>query len=277
MQTSEFTWPVAASGETIYAKCWQPEGEVKAVVVLAHGLGEHINRYNHVGAFFAAQGIALIGNDHHGHGKTTGKRGHVQSFDLLLDEIDILRAEAEKRFPAKPVFIYGHSMGGCIVIDYLVKRQPKVAGVISTDGAIQLAFEPNAFILAVGKLMRRIFPAFTQSNQLDVTALSRDTAVVEAYKTDPLVHAMLSSELGLSLLERGKALRQFSGAVSAPTLLMHGTADRIIAYQGSENFARQAQGDVTYKAWEGLFHEIHNEPEKAEVLQYAVDWMLKRI
>lgn len=277
MRSSEFTWAAAQTGEIVYAKCWQPEREVKAVVVLAHGLGEHINRYNHVGDFFVKQGIALIGNDHHGHGRTTGKRGHVPSFGLLLDEIDALRREAMKRFSHKPLFIYGHSMGGCVVVDYLVNRKPEVAGVISTSGAIQLASEPSSITIAVGKFMRRVCPDFTQNNQVDAKALSRDIEVIEAYKADPLVHNMVSSELGLSLLERSKALRHFRGELKAPLLLMHGTADKITDHQGSELFSRQSQGDVTYKAWEGLFHEIHNEPEKSEVLQYAIDWILKKI
>jgi alpha-beta hydrolase superfamily lysophospholipase len=237
-------------------------------------MGEHAGRYAGLAEFFGRQGFATLAHDHHGHGKTTGKKGHVRHYDLFYDELDAMAQEAQRRFPNLPVLLWGHSLGGAIVLSYVIKRSPSAyRAVVATSSAIKLAFEPAKLLVAIGKLTRKIAPGFTQHNQLNPADLSHDPEVVKAYKEDPLVHAYVSSELGLSTLEIGEALYTYTGEFGLPLLLMHGTEDRITSYRGSEMFARQAKGNITYKPWEGLFHETHQEPQREEVLQFAKEWM----
>jgi alpha-beta hydrolase superfamily lysophospholipase len=275
MQENTFTFKISQSPQTeLFARFWRPDGLVRGVIVIAHGMGEHSGRYAGLAEFFAAKGFATLANDHHGHGKTTGKKGHVRSFGLFHDELDAMTEEARRRCPDVPLVLWGHSLGGSIALTYVIQRRPTAfRAVVATSSAIKLAFEPAKLLVAIGKLTRKIAPGFTQHNQLNAADLSHDPEVVRDYKEDPLVHAYVSSELGLSTLENGEALYSFTGDFGLPLLLMHGTEDRITSFRGSEMFARQAKGDISYKPWEGLFHETHNEPQREEVLQFAADWL----
>lgn len=279
MQESTFTWKVSGTeGTEIFAREWKPEGTVRAVILVAHGLGEHSGRYARFAAFFCGKGFAVLANDHHGHGQTTGKKGHVKSFDLFFEEIDHLVKEAQTRFPNRPLLLWGHSMGGTIALAYALRgKSLPFRAIVATSSAIKLAFEPSKLLVAIGKLTRRIAPAFTQHNQLNPADLSHDKAVVQAYKEDPLVHPLVSSELGLSLLETGQRLYQFTGEFPVPLLLMHGVEDKVTSARGSEMFARQAKGDIVYKPWENLYHETHNEPERETVLGFALEWIEGKI
>jgi alpha-beta hydrolase superfamily lysophospholipase len=164
-------------------------------------------------------------------------------------------------------------MGGLIVLDYMVTRKPTIAGVISSAAAVKLAFEPSAALVFLGKITRSIFPSFTQNNGLNANHISRDEAVVKAYIADPLVHDKISSQLGLSMLEEGRKLQKFNGKLCCPLLIMHGTGDKLTSEDGSAAFAHNAKGDILYRSFEGLYHEIHNEPEKEQVLKTIWDWM----
>lgn len=271
MTTPEFQW-TTPDGISIYAKNY-PCPMPKAVVALVHGLGEHCQRYGHVAAYFNARHFALLACDRRGHGLSGGKRGHAPNVDVLLDEIGHLVGEAQSRYPGIPVFLYGHSMGGNLVLAYTLKRHPAIAGVISTAPWIQLAFQPSAILVAVANLMRRVFPAFIQKNSLITEHLSRDKAVVEAYKKDPLVHDFISVSAATGMLETAAWLDAYTGKFPLPLLLMHGGADQITSSKASAAFAKRVEGDITWHLWENFYHEIHNEPEKEEVLDVMTEWM----
>ena len=249
----------------------------KATVLLIHGLGEHGGRYSHLCDFFNREGITVYTMDQRGHGKSGGKRGYVPEFQRLLQDLDAMLSLVRTENPDKPLFLYGHSMGGCVVLSYLIQYKPDLAGAIVTGAFIKLAFEPNPIVLIMGKLMNRIYPSFTQSNQVDPHLISRDKKVVTDYVNDPLVHTKLSSALGIGLLEQGKSLSEYRGQITMPILLEHGTADKLTSPEGSKAFAAHTSGDVTLKLWEGLYHEIHNEPEKKEVFQYTLNWINKHL
>ncbi len=275
MNATTFTFRLPGDAQTeFFARFWSPEGPVKGAIVLSHGMGEHSGRYAELAAFFGSHGYATLANDHYGHGQTTGKKGHVRHFGLFHDELDAMAQEAARLCPGAPLLLWGHSLGGAIVLSYVIERRPTAfRAVVATSPAIKLSFEPSKLLVAIGKFTRKIAPGFTQHNQLNPADLSHDADVVRAYKEDPLVHAYVSSELGLSLLETGEALYRYTGEFGLPLLLVHGTEDRITSFRGSEMFARQAKGNITYKPWDGLFHETHNEPQRGEVLAFAKEWM----
>ncbi len=267
----EFNWNTA-DGVKIYAKEWEVK-EPKGVVCLVHGLGEHINRYNHVAEFFNQNGYAVLGNDHRGHGQSDGKRGHAPKHEVFLDEVDQLLAIAKERYLGKPTFLYGHSMGGNIVLTYAVERQPRIAGIISSAAFIQFGTQPSKILVGLGKLTRSLYPSLTQANGLGRDALSHDPKVIEAYSNDPLVHDKISSAMGMNMMDAAAALDSYEGTISSPLLVMHGEDDRITSAAGSKAFADRVKGDVSCKIWEGLYHEIHNEPQQEYVFKHILGWM----
>lgn len=159
------------------------------------------------------------------------------------------------------------------MINFFLRRKPDVAGVIATGPWLKLAFDPPAMQVMLGKTMNNIAPSFTQNSNLETAALSHDQKVVDAYNHDPLVHAKISARLFVSIYEFGLWALDHAEEFSVPLLLMHGTADRITSSAASAEFAKRAGKVVTWHPWDGFYHEIHNEPEKAAVIKTMIDWL----
>ncbi len=251
--------------------------QYKGIICIVHGFGEHGGRYAHVAVFFNNNDYAVLAIDNRGHGKSEGKRGHAPSFDSYLDDIDVFLADTKQRLNDVPMFLYGHSMGGNLTLNYVIRRQPTfLKGLVVTGPWIQLAFEPKPIMITMGKIMRSIVPTFTQDSGLKVDDISRDKAVVEAYKNDPLVHSKITASAGMSMTESAAFLNTFSGEMPIPTFILHGTDDKLIAQSASEAFANRVE-NVDYKKYEGLYHEIHNDPEKMDVLNDILMWLNSRL
>lgn len=269
---NELSWK-NAQGLRLFAAEW-PAQNPKAVVALVHGQGEHIGRYGHLAAWYNRHGIAVLGFDHQGYGRSDGKRGHAKNLDVLLDDIGLLLEETRRRYPDTPLFLYGHSMGGGLTLNYVARSNPgELSGLIATGPWIRLAFEAPAIKVVAGKILRKFMPALTLPTALAARFLSRDPAVVQAYKDDPLVHDQLSAAAGISLMEGAEWLDRYAGAFSIPVLLMHGGADKITSPTATKAFAERVKGRVTHREWPGLYHEIHNEKEQNEVFEYTFAWM----
>lgn len=273
--TTEFNW-TTDDNLKIYAKDWSVE-DPKAVFCLIHGMGEHVNRYNHLASFLNSKNIALIGNDHRGHGQSGGVRGHFRQFSDYLDEVDVLIKEARKRYPNIPLVLYGHSKGGNITLNYIIDRKPKADAVIVTGPWIELAIKAAPYKIMLGKMMRRIWPSLTQPSGLPPSYVSSNPAVAKAYETDPYVHDKISAEGGMGMLDAAEKLANYSGEIAYPTLIMHGGEDLVTSQKASEDFANRVSGDVTYKVWEGYYHEVHNEEEYQAVFDYFYDWTKGKI
>lgn len=257
----------------IFSQEWSPPDPVKAIVVLVHGLGEHSSRYRPVAEFLNAHGFKVIAFDHPGHGKSNGKRGHIPSFEFSLDMIDHYIQNVKMRHPELPIFLYGHSMGGEIILYYAIARRPQISGLVATSPGFKPADPIPPLKMAFGQWMARLFPSFALDNGLDISGLSRDQNVVTAYRKDPLVHPKVSAALGLEIINSGAWMLAQQVDFSLPTLLMVGTADRMIDPSAIIQFAGQSTGNLTLQTWQGFYHELHNEPEKEEVLNFIVDWI----
>lgn len=270
----EYFWKNKA-GLSLFSACWECPSP-RAVVAMVHGQGEHIGRYAHLAQKFNAAGMAFWGHDQQGFGKSEGKRGHAPNLDAYLDDICLLIDHITEKFPGVPVFLYGHSMGGNVTLNYLLRRNDhRISAMIATDPWIRLAFTAPAWKLALGKMLRSIVPALSLPSELDTKLLSRDPEVVRVYNNDPLVHDRVSAAGGMALVDGAAWLNAYAGPTPCRTLLMHGSADGITSMAGTRDFAGRLQGDVTLKIWEGLFHEIHNEPEQEEVFRFTLDWLDK--
>jgi alpha-beta hydrolase superfamily lysophospholipase len=274
MQHIEFAQQ-APDGIQFYFQGWQPDTPPVAVVCLVHGLGEHSGRYAHVAAALNTAGYALIGFDLRGHGKSGGPRGHTPSYGTLMDDIDRLFAEATRRYPDKPQFLYGHSLGGNLVLNYALRRTPSIAGVVATSPAIRTANPLPPAQVALAKVMNKLQPGMTMPNGLALDGLARDPAVIRAYTSDPHVHNKISVRLATGMLDAGEWALAHAAEFPLPLLLVHGTADRLTSAQATEAFAAKVPGDCTLKLWDGYYHETHNEPEKTDVLAFMIDWLQK--
>ncbi len=301
----EFTKP-SPDGIPFYFQGWQPETAPKAVVCLVHGLGEHSGRYAHVAAALNAAGYTLLGFDLRGHGTSGGPRGHTPTYNTLMDDIGRLLDEAAARYPGLPRFLYGHSLGGNLVLNYALRRHltplppspatrggsdtplpsqgggrgvgHSLAGVISTSPGLRVANPLPPLQVALAKVMNRLNPGMQMANGLARDGLARDPEVIRAYNSDPLVHNKISVRLALGMLEAGEWALARAAEFPLPLLLVHGTKDILTSAKASEEFAARAPANLcTLKLWEGFYHETHNEPEKAAVLAFMVDWLLGRL
>lgn len=272
MKVEEFHWKTV-DGLKLYGKYWAPENSIKGVVCLVHGMGEHVNRYEHVGQLLTENGYALIGFDQRGHGRSEGKRGHTPSYEHLLNSVDDLLSKAGEFFPEIPQVLYGHSMGGGLVVNYVLEWQPNLAGVIVSSPWLKLAFEPPAFEVTLGKMMVKIFPAFTQSTKLDTSAISRDAAEVKKYEDDPLIHDKISAMFFLEAYHNGLEAAKRGNEIHLPMLLYHGTADKLTSHEASTSFAKDVEGDITFKLFNGAYHETHNDLIKDELFELMISWL----
>jgi alpha-beta hydrolase superfamily lysophospholipase len=269
----ESSWE-SNDGLRLFAQGWEPEAAPKAVVCLVHGLGDHSGRYAHVSAHLVEHGYAVLAFDRRGHGKSEGLRGHADGYDVLLQEIDLLLQNAARRYPGLPRFLYGQSLGGAVVINYALSRKPDVAGVVSTSPFLRTTVPTPAWKLALGKVTYNLCPTLRLGNGVDPGGLSHDAAAVRAFRADPLVHDRISARMGLDIMRKGEEASTQAARFPLPLLLMHGNSDPITSFEASRRFAERAPSDLcTFVAWDGLYHEMHNEPQQAEVLNTITAWL----
>lgn len=267
----------SASDKTrLYAQLWQPDGDPRGSIAIVHGLGEHSGRYAHVAGHLVDAGYIVIAFDQRGHGRSEGRRGHASSYDILLDDLSLLVSEAFHRCSRRPVFLYGHSMGGNLVLNFALRRELPVNGLVVTSPVLRPTSPPAGWKLAAGRILNRVWPRFSLDNGVDPNDLTHDEAVVAAYRNDPLVHRRVSARLGTALLAAGQWAIDHAAQLSCPLLLMHGSADRLTSPAATAEFASRLEGRCDLKIWDGLFHELQWERERDNVVRFTIDW-LRRI
>lgn len=248
-----------------------PVPAARGHVLVVHGLGEHIGRYDTLARELNAQGFAVSGYDQRGHGRSPGPRGVIpQAFSLCQDLAAVLDALAAAGRPAG--VLLGHSMGGLVVARFVAEAlmpQPAawsrpVPRVVLSSPA--LAADLSGWQKLQLALGHALLPSLAQPNGLDPSWISRDPAVVKAYVTDPLVHNRLCARLARFILDGGETVRALAPRWTTPTLLMWAGIDRCVAPAGSAAFAAAAPPAVVqHQVFPSLAHEIFHEPERAQV------------
>lgn len=257
-----------------YGQLCQP-AKVEAILLVVHGMGEHCGRYgSHFATAFNNKNIAVVGYDQFGHGKTEGKRGHTPGYNANLDTIDKMLEEIKEYFGDKiPVFLYGHSMGGNLVANYVLRRQSDIKGAIISSPMLRLAFSPPAWKMKVGGWLRNIYPTFTEKTGLELEAISRDKEEQKKYANDPLVHDQITINYSLPFFEAGEWAMRNAGILNKKVFIFHGTGDRITDYKATKEYAMAAGDNAKLKLYEGGFHELHNDLCKEEVLKDMTNWV----
>jgi alpha-beta hydrolase superfamily lysophospholipase len=267
-----------ARARSIYFQCWEPETVPTAVLLTAHGAGEHSARYRNLARYFTGHNYVVGALDHNGHGYSEGIPGHVDSFDDYLHDIAMFHQELIARYPRVPLFFLGHSMGGLIACNYLLNCQSEFAGAVLSGAAIKTELEPGRIQMALLRLCARIMPRLGIL-KLNATGVSRDESVVREYVQDPLVfHGKMSARMCRELFEGMHRIQAQAGRITLPVLILHGSADSMTAPEGSVFLERHvSSSDRTLKLYPGLFHEIFNEPERISVLDDVRNWCASRI
>ena len=261
-----------ACGRRIFTQSWLPEGVSRDQVVIAHGYAEHSGRYDAVARFLTARGFAVHALDHHGHGRSEGARAVIERFAHADADIDALVDKVRGDGGQATVKLIGHSMGGSLALNYALGHQDKLSGLVLSGPAIGGRLPTlQRWLLA---LVSAIAPR-TGMIALDANAVSRDLAVVAAYVADPLVfRGKVPARTAHEMFAVIRSYPARVGALTVPCLLMHGDADALVsAVDAAPVFAAIASPDKTVRIWPGLFHEIFNEPERAEVLVLTAHWL----
>jgi len=273
MKSFETTWNSSDHLE-IFSRGWEPENNApKAVVCLVHGLGEHSGRYERLAQELIKADFSLVSFDLRGHGQSAGQRGHVDSSDEFLAEIDHLLKTAQDRYPGKPCFLYGHSLGGLLVLFYVLNRKPDISGVIVTGPALRTSLEKQKLKVGLTRTLSLIMPKLSLATGLEPEDISRDPQIVEKYITDKLVHDRASLQMAKTMLNMIDYVFTHAQQFKPPLLIMHGGADRIVYPVGSVELAEKVSCDCTLKTWENFFHEIHNDPGKEQVIEFMIHWI----
>lgn len=272
--TDSLTTP---DGLRLFTQSWLPTGEARAHVLIVHGYAEHSSRYQHLAAFLNIHGVAVHSFDLRGHGQSEGLRAYVDRFELYLKDLTAVLDRVRVNAAKKPVFLFGHSMGGAIVTMYAITRQPKINGVILSGPALKVSEDISPLLQSVSSILSKVAPKL-KTIKLDATAISRDPEVVKKYQEDPLVYTGPTyARTGAELLAAAKFIQPRMELFRVPALIMHGTADRLTDPMGSKQLYQRANiEDKELKLWEGLYHELVNEPEKKEVMDTILAWIEPR-
>ncbi len=265
-----------SNGQLLKGMIQSPGENMKAVILLIHGLGEHVQRYSYWAGLFNKERIAFAGIDLPGHGRSDGRRGNIKNSRLLREVFDILINSCRQTFPGVPVFIYGHSMGGCFVLDYTIRKNPVIKGIIVTSPWLRLSFEPSQTKLFLVSIMKYLVPGLTQPSGLVEEHISHDKTAVADYKNDNLVHDKISVGLFNAVVTSAKYSLTHASELKVPALILHGSDDLITSPEASREFASKTDM-AELRIWQGGYHELHNEPFKDEVFNYILEWINTRL
>jgi acylglycerol lipase len=262
----------------MYYQAWLPDGDVKAVLFLVHGLGEYCGRYTNYVNTFVPLGYAIYGLDHFGHGKCEGEREVVERFSDYTDPLTTYYQMVKGWQPGKPVFILGHSLGGLIACTYLLDHQADFKGAILSAPAIKVGDAISSMTITMGKILSVIAPK-AGVLALDATGISRDPEVVKAYVNDPLVfHGKTPARLAAEMLKAMQRVTREVDKISLPFIVIQGGADKLVDPGGAQMlYDKAGSQDKTLKIYQGLYHEVHNEPERDVMFKDLETWLAAHV
>ncbi|HLN55504.1 MAG TPA: lysophospholipase [Bacteroidales bacterium] len=261
-----------SNGQLLNGIIKSPGENAAGVILLIHGIGEHVRRYNHWADLFRKENFAFAALDLPGHGKSDGGRGKIKKYSDVYEIIDLLIKTGSRTFPGVPLYLYGHSMGGGMVLDYTLRYKPKVKGVIVTSPWLKLSFEPPRFKMLLAQAAKSVLPGLVQPSGLNTIYLSHDSSVVDAYNNDPLVHDKISVAFFAGANSAAEFSLENASALKVPLLLVHGSDDMICSPEGSREFASKTPL-AELKIWDGGYHELHNEPFREDVFKFILEWI----
>ena len=261
-------------GVGLYYCVWRPEGPPKRQVILVHGFADHLGRYSYLVGSLVKNGAVVYAYDQRGAGRSEGKRGHVQHYKQLLDELDAFLRLAAEAEPGLPRILYAHSTGAILALTYLYEHTDAVDGVVLSAPCLRLTFEAPGWKTGLGKILSRVAPGFTMQAGFEPGAVSRDDKVVAENKADPLVTQAITTRFytEVYLTAMPAALARIE-ELKTPFLLLQGTADRLVSPTVADEFEHRATAPGVIKRYEGGYHESHNDIHRQDVFHDVDDWL----
>lgn len=272
MDQSEATFQ-GHGGLDLFYQRWRPPATPRAALAVVHGFGEHSSRYGNVVDWFVPKGYAVYAFDQRGHGRSPGQRGHIDSADEIRGDVRAFLHRVRSEEAGRTVFLLGHSMGGLVVLDFVLHDSSGLAAVVAS-GPILSQPGVSPLLLQLSRLLSRLWPTLPMNVGLDVTALSRDQAVVEAYVNDPLVHGKTTTRGGAEVMATVDWTQAHAADLALPLLIVHGGADRICDPAASRTFFENVTfADKQRIEYEGYYHEVFNDLGKERVLADVEAWL----
>ena len=274
-------WTVRApGGPLLFGQSWDPVTPPRAAILIVHGLAEHSGRYGLTAAALNDAGFGMHAVDYRGHGRSEGRRVHVDDVDDYVADVRAALEEVRRRNPGRPVFLLGHSQGGLIALKFVLDDPAAIDGLVVTSPflAVHPASRPSAFVRGLARVLLHLAPRHPLPTSIDVRRLSRDTAVGEAYARDPLVSHAASAGWLRAIGRAQRDVRARAPRLRVPTLLMAASADRLVDPEATRQFAREASADIVeFVWWDGFYHEILNDQGREQVIGKIVDWLARQI
>jgi alpha-beta hydrolase superfamily lysophospholipase len=261
----------------LYTQCWLPGGKPRAALVLAHGFGDHSGRYSRVVEALVPRGYGVYAFDQRGNGRSPGQRGWVKEWKEYREDLRLFLDRVGREVGGLPLFLYGSSVGGLLVLEYAIRNPAGLAGVIAS-GPTLAPVGISPFLLWLGRVLSNVLPRFSLDARLDATAISRDPAVVAAYQNDPLVHNLGTPRLSTEIAAAMEWTHAHAGELKLPLFMLFGQADRIAPpHRNREFFENVASPDKEIHEYAGGYHETHNDIHSARVLEDIEEWLSRHL
>ena len=262
-----------AKGHEMFYRAWFPDGDPKGVLLLVHGLGSHSGTFAYLAEYLMSRGYALYGVDLRGHGRSHGQRGFVEAWQDYRTDLQGFIQLVDLQTSNCNLFLVGHSLGAVVVLDFVMRVQPRLAGAIALAPALGKVGVPPVK-LAVGQLLSTIWPRFTLDTGIDPAAGVRDPALLEEFLQDPLRHTKGTARLVTEFFDTVEWIQTHPECLQVPLLILHGESDPIALAEHSASFVEQVPHlDASHRAYPQCFHDIHRDLECDSVVEDLVDWL----
>ncbi|MSP61136.1 MAG: alpha/beta hydrolase [Myxococcales bacterium] len=264
----------SSDGTELHELTWSPEGAAKGTVVIVHGYGEHIARYDHVGRALAKAGFVVRGCDLRGHGRSGGARGFIRRFDDYLADVDALvdRAKGDPR----PLWLLGHSNGGLIALHWALRHRDRLAGLVLSSPFFKLKLDVPKIKILAGRVFSTLWPGLRLPAGLQGSDVSRDPEIARLYDSDPLNNKSATARWFTETVGAQEEALARAAELDLPCLVLHGSGDKIADHARSEElFQRLASVDKTLRIEPGQYHELFNEiePDRSRTVDGLVRWL----
>ena len=274
--TPDLETSLQRAGHEFHVEHYRARGETRLTLVMVHGYSAHCGLYRHAAAAFASAGMAVTQFDCRGHGRSSGRRGHIVDFDEYVDDLAMVVDWARQQNAGKPWVLLGHSMGGAISLAFVLDkaRTEKPSRLALAAPWLKLKMKVSTPKRAAANVAARVLPTLTMPNGLTAENVSRNPLVLAGFDKDPLVHHVATAGWFMAALRAQARIRQQAKALRVPTLLLLAGGDRIVANEATLAFAREAGPIVEVREYPELFHELFLEPEADVVLTDISKWLV---
>ncbi len=267
---------ITNDGMQLNCRISYPQGDIKAVIYLIHGLGQYQTRFDELSLKLIENHIAVVTYDLRGHGVSSGVRGHIKSMQQQRSDLEQIIETTAQEFATLPRFIYGHSFGGALALNYALMDQIDLDGVILSAPFIRSTEKLSPWMQNLGELIRPLLPNTRVKTGIDIHSITRDSLFNIMDHNDPMSHSYVTAAY-LEVFDAGDWALENISTLSVPLLLMHGTEDRVTSIEASRELRDNANGLVELKEWEGYYHDLKNDIGKEYVFEYVVEWINEEI